>query len=77
MTRQETPHQLIKTFEFHDFSQAFAFMTRVALLAESIQHHPDWMNSFNKVTIKLSTHEANNTVTDKDRKFASEIDKLL
>lgn len=67
---------LIKTFTFSDFSEAFAFMTRVALLAEREQHHPDWTNVYNKVIIKLSTHDAGNTITEKDRKLALAIDKI-
>ncbi|NTW24671.1 MAG: pterin-4-alpha-carbinolamine dehydratase [Lentimicrobium sp.] len=67
---------LVKTFTFGDFSEAFAFMTRVALLAESENHHPDWSNVYNKVIIKLSTHDAANTITEKDRKLAAAIDKI-
>ncbi len=68
---------LRRTFEFADFSEAFAFMTRVALLAESRGHHPDWSNSWNKVDIALSTHDAGSTVTDADRELAAAIDALL
>ena len=64
-------------FEFKDFSQAFAFMTRVALLAEKQDHHPQWSNVWNKVTITLCTHSAGNIVTDKDRTLAKAIDELL
>ena len=49
---------LHRVFEFKDFSQAFAFMTRVALAAEKMDHHPDWSNVWNKVTVDLSTHSA-------------------
>jgi 4a-hydroxytetrahydrobiopterin dehydratase len=49
---------LHRVFEFKDFSQAFAFMTRVALAAEKMDHHPDWSNSWNKVTVDLCTHSA-------------------
>jgi 4a-hydroxytetrahydrobiopterin dehydratase len=49
---------LHRAFEFRDFSQAFGFMTRVALAAEKMDHHPDWSNSWNKVVIDLSTHSA-------------------
>jgi 4a-hydroxytetrahydrobiopterin dehydratase len=73
----ETNNQLIKTFEFKDFSEAFAFMTRVALLAEKAEHHPWWSNVYNKVEIKLNTHDAGNIVTDKDRNLAIHIDKIL
>lgn len=69
--------QLVRNFEFENFSEAWAFMTRVALLAEKRDHHPDWSNSYNKVQIRLNTHSAGDIVTDKDRSLAAEIDKLL
>lgn len=71
-----TGSRLENTFIFADFVEAFAFMTKVALLAEKANHHPDWSNAYNKVTIKLSTHDAGNQVTDKDRKLAAAIDRL-
>ena len=74
---QETNNQLHRTFEFKDFSEAFAFMTRVAILAEKQNHHPYWTNVWNKVEIFLNTHDAGNIVTDKDRKLAKSIDGLL
>lgn len=74
---KETSNQLVRSFEFKDFIQAFSFMTRVAIAAEKMNHHPEWSNVYNKVEIRLSTHDAGNTVTEKDRKLASEIDKLL
>ncbi len=74
---KEENNQLKKTVRFKDFSEAFAFMTRVAFLAEKMNHHPDWKNVYNTVEICLSTHDAGNTVTDKDRKLAGAIDKLL
>lgn len=52
-------------------------MTRVALIAEKMNHHPVWSNVYNRVTIELSTHDAGNKVTDKDRLLAAEIDKLI
>jgi len=73
----ETDNKLYKVFAFKDFSEAFAFMTRVALLAEKSNHHPKWKNEWNKVEIWLSTHDAGDIVTDKDRELAVEIDKLL
>jgi len=73
---KETDNKLYKSFEFKDFSAAFAFMTRVALLAEKINHHPTWTNTWNKVEIWLNTHDAGDIVTEKDRKLADEIDKL-
>jgi 4a-hydroxytetrahydrobiopterin dehydratase len=74
---KETNNQLVRSFEFKDFIEAFSFMTKVAIAAEKMNHHPEWSNVYNKVEIHLSTHDAGNTVTDKDRKLASEIDKLL
>lgn len=73
----EQNNQLCRKFEFKDFSEAFAFMTRVALLAEQQNHHPYWTNAWNKVEIYLSTHDAGNIVTERDRKLAAAIDKLL
>lgn len=61
---------------FHDFSEAFAFMTQVALIAEKSGHHPDWSNGYNRVSIALSTHDAGG-VTQKDVALATAIDKLL
>jgi 4a-hydroxytetrahydrobiopterin dehydratase len=74
---EERDGALRRTFEFADFSEAFAFMARVALLAEKRDHHPDWSNSWNKVDIALSTHSAGSTVTDADRELAAAIDQLL
>jgi len=74
---QETDNKLIRKFTFTDFSEAFAFMTRVALLAEQHNHHPWWSNVYNQVTIELNTHDAGNIVTDKDRRLAHAIDQLL
>jgi 4a-hydroxytetrahydrobiopterin dehydratase len=70
-------NSLYKKFIFPDFSGAFAFMTRVALLAEKMNHHPRWTNVYNTVEIWLNTHDAGNMVTEKDDMLAKEIDKLL
>jgi 4a-hydroxytetrahydrobiopterin dehydratase len=70
-------NKLKKTFTFKDFIEAFAFMTKVAFVAEKMNHHPTWTNTWNKVIIELSTHDAGNIVTEKDRKLAEEIDKVL
>jgi len=72
----EENHKLKRTFQFKDFVEAFAFMTKVAILAEKMNHHPNWSNVYNRVTIELSTHDAGNIVTDKDRKLAEAIDAL-
>lgn len=74
---QEKNDELYKEFEFKDFNEAFAFMQAVAAEAEQRQHHPRWENEWNKVRIRLSTHEAGNKVTDKDRSFAKVIDVLF
>lgn len=73
----EENNSLKRTFTFKNFSEAFAFMTRVALLAETYDHHPEWSNVWNKVEITLCTHSAGNIVTDKDRQLAAAIDKLV
>lgn len=67
---------LVKEFKFKDFVNAWGFMNKVALLAEKMDHHPDWSNVYNKVSIRLTTHDAGNKITGKDRKLAEEIDKL-
>lgn len=67
---------LEKNVAFTHFKEAFAFMTRVAFEAELMQHHPDWSNTYNKLTIRLSTHDANG-ITEKDIKFAKTIEKIL
>lgn len=74
---KEENNALQRTFMFKDFSEAFAFMARVALLAEKHDHHPYWTNVYNKVEVTLNTHSAGNIVTEKDRKLAAEIDKLI
>jgi len=74
---EERDGALRRHFEFADFSAAFAFMTRVALLAEKRNHHPEWSNVWNKVDITLSTHDAGDVVTNKDRELAAAIDNLL
>lgn len=73
---EEKENALYRRFQFKDFSEAFAFMTRVALVAEKMDHHPRWTNVWNTVEIWLNTHDAGNTVTDKDRQLAKKIDAL-
>ena len=73
----ENDNKLYKKFDFKNFSEAFGFMTRVAIEAEKMNHHPLWTNVWNRVEIWLSTHDAGDIVTDKDRKLADRIDKLL
>ena len=73
---KEEDNKLKASFEFDDFKMAFSFMTRVAFEAESIPHHPEWRNVYNKVDIELTTHDAGNTVTDKDRDLAERIKNI-
>jgi 4a-hydroxytetrahydrobiopterin dehydratase len=74
---KEEDNMLKAKFRFRDFSQAFAFMTEVAILAEKQNHHPNWSNVWNTVDIHLTTHDAGNTVTDRDRKLAASIDSVF
>lgn len=74
---KEENNSLYRKFQFKDFSEAFAFMTRVAIEAEKMNHHPVWKNVWNTVEIWLNTHTAGNIVTEKDRKLSSRIDSLL
>ena len=73
---KEENNKLHKKFEFKDFSEAFAFMTRVALAAEKMDHHPKWTNEYNKVEMWLSSHDAGDIVTEKDKKLSAIIDKI-
>ena len=72
----EQNNTLYRKFVFADFSQAFAFMTRVALEAEKMAHHPRWTNVWNTVEIWLNSHDAGNIVTEKDHRLAARIDAL-
>jgi len=74
---EEKDNTLYRKFQFKNFSEAFAFMTRVALEAEKMDHHPSWTNVYNTVEIRLSTHDAGDIVTEKDRKLAKKIDGLF
>ena len=73
----EIDNALVKEFTFKNFQEAFAFMTRVAFLAEELNHHPNWENVYNRVTIRLNTHDAGNVVTEVDRKLAAKIDEVV
>jgi 4a-hydroxytetrahydrobiopterin dehydratase len=64
-----------RTFAFRDFSEAFGFMTRAALLAEAMNHHPEWFNVWNRVEVTLSTHDAGG-LTEKDLKLAEAMDRI-
>jgi 4a-hydroxytetrahydrobiopterin dehydratase len=72
----ETDNTLYRKFVFADFSEAFSFMTRVALAAETMGHHPVWKNVYNIVEVWLSTHDAGDIITNKDRQLAALIDKF-
>ena len=74
---KEENNSLYRKLQFKDFSEAFSFMTRVALIAEKMDHHPKWTNGWNTIEIWLSTHDAGDIVTDKDRKLAAAIDRLM
>lgn len=74
---KEKNNSLYHKFQFKNFSEAFAFMTRVALEAEKMDHHPLWTNVYNTVEIWLSTHSAGDVITKKDRQLAKKIDALV
>ncbi|OQP50528.1 4a-hydroxytetrahydrobiopterin dehydratase [Niastella yeongjuensis] len=74
---QEQNNKLYQKFTFRNFSEAFAFMTRVALEAEKMNHHPLWTNVYNQVEVWLSTHDAGDVITDKDRQLAKKIDAIV
>ena len=74
---KEENNTLSKKFTFNNFSEAFGFMARVALVAEQMNHHPYWSNVYNVVEVSLCTHDAGNIVTEKDRALAKAIDNLL
>lgn len=73
----EKDNKLRREFQFKDFVQAFGFMSQVAILAEKMDHHPWWANVYNRVEIELTTHDAGNTITEKDRALAAAIDKIV
>lgn len=77
MAWEEKDNTLYRSFKFADFGEAFAFITHIALIAEKMDHHPTWKNTWNRVEIWLSTHDKGNVVTDKDRKLAAAIDKIV
>lgn len=74
---KEEDGKLTRKFQFEDFKHAFAFLSKVALAAESQQHHPEIFNVYNTVELKLSTHDAGNAITDKDKSLAKAINELL
>ena len=76
LVEEANTSKLVRAFKFQDFVTAFGFMTQVALLAEVRDHHPNWSNVYNRVTIELTTHDAGNTVTEKDIELATKINEL-
>lgn len=73
---KESDNKLIREFSFKDFQEAFTFMTRVAFLAEKMDHHPNWSNSYNYVRIELFTHDED-AITDKDWRLSRAIDEII
>lgn len=68
--------KLRRSIEFRDFRSAFAFMNRVAIIAEDMNHHPDWKNSYNRVDIELTSHDQGG-LTERDTRLANEINRVL
>lgn len=68
--------KLVRKFKFANFVEAFGFMTKVAILAERLDHHPEWSNVYNRVEISLTTHDANNSITALDFELAKQIDAV-
>jgi 4a-hydroxytetrahydrobiopterin dehydratase len=77
MAFEKNKNGLEANFEFEDFIEAFSFITKVAILAEKHNHHPEMRNTYNKVFLRLTTHDAGNTVTDRDQKLADAIEAIL
>jgi 4a-hydroxytetrahydrobiopterin dehydratase len=73
---EEKNNALHQKFEFKDFDKAMQFMQECIVPINAINHHPEWSNVYNTVTIKLTTHDEGNTITPKDRKLAAEIDQV-
>ncbi len=77
MNWKEVNNTLTKSFKFKDFVEAWSFMTKVAMIAEKMNHHPEWNNVYNQVNIILTTHDQGNIITNKDRELAKKIDALI
>ena len=77
MNWKEEDNTLTRSFKFKNFIEAWSFMTKVAMVAEKMNHHPVWSNVYNTVNITLTTHDKGNTITDKDRELAKRIDELV
>ncbi|HCX22257.1 MAG: 4a-hydroxytetrahydrobiopterin dehydratase [Flammeovirgaceae bacterium] len=74
---KEEDNRLKKTFQFSNFVEAFGFMSQVAIIAEKMNHHPNWSNVYNTVSFELNTHDSGDVVTEKDHKLAAAIDELV
>lgn len=75
-TLSNTSHAIQKKFTFQDFNEAWSFMNRVAMLAEKMDHHPEWFNVYNRVEITLTTHDADG-ISERDIKMAKEIESYI
>ncbi|MFK7838787.1 MAG: 4a-hydroxytetrahydrobiopterin dehydratase [Bdellovibrionales bacterium] len=73
--RHETKHAIQKSFKFNNFASTWAFMSHIALIAEKMDHHPEWNNIYNRLDIILTTHDANG-ISTRDVKMAKSIDKI-
>lgn len=73
----EQNNKLQKTFVFKSFVEAIAWMSKASLIIDKMDHHPEWTNIYNRVQVSLSTHDAGNIVTEKDRMLAEELDLLF
>ena len=76
MSWKEDSNALHKTFKFQKFLDAMEFMSKCIDPIEAVNHHPEWSNVYNKVTVKLTTQDAGNTITEKDRKLAEALDEV-
>jgi len=74
---KEEDNKLKKSFTFRNFKEAFRFMTEIAFIADEMDHHPFWTNSYNKVSFELNTQDAGNVVTEKDKNLAAAIDEIF
>jgi 4a-hydroxytetrahydrobiopterin dehydratase len=75
-TWKEENNSLIKTFEFSSFEEAMQFMQNATPFISETDHHPTWSNTYNRIEVKLTTHDVGNKITEKDRKLATYLDKL-
>ena len=75
-SKKDDQHAIEKSFKFKDFNAAWSFVSRIALLAEEMDHHPEWFNVYNRVDITLTTHDANG-ISERDIKMAQTIETYL